>query len=393
MSTVRHLTSSEGRAPVVARIRGTDDRLVWLSDRPAPGPEAALLRTWAGAASRGRGDVQAGLRLALEAGRILPAPGSGSTMSLWSALATLGAADLTIARVVEPHLDALAIMAQLDSPPDLDLIGVTDTSTWGVFAAEGGRDPLQARPDGEQWVLQGTKPWCSLAAELSHALVTAWVPSGARRTFAVALDSIGLDDQHAPWHARGLPAVTSGPISFHDVRAVPVGADNWYLTRPGFAWGGIGVAACWYGGAVGVARALMEQARSRELDQVGLMHLGAVDEALYAARCLLRDAAAQVDAGRAREDTGRIAALRVRGRVAATVEEVLTRAGHALGPGPLCFHPEHAGRVADLQVYVRQEHAERDQAALGRALLDNVSAEPPGRPESGTTTPVDGWPW
>jgi hypothetical protein len=29
----------------------------------------------------------------------------------------------------------------------------------------------------------------------------------------------------------------------------------------------------------------------------------------------------------------------------------------------------HARRVADLQVYLRQEHAERDQAALGSAVL------------------------
>jgi hypothetical protein len=30
---------------------------------------------------------------------------------------------------------------------------------------------------------------------------------------------------------------------------------------------------------------------------------------------------------------------------------------------------EHAARVADLPLYLRQEHAERDQAALGRHLL------------------------
>ena len=42
-------------------------------------------------------------------------------------------------------------------------------------------------------------------------------------------------------------------------------------------------------------------------------------------------------------------------------------ADHALGPGPLAFEAEHATRVSDLRVYVRQHHAERDSAALGRA--------------------------
>jgi hypothetical protein len=36
-------------------------------------------------------------------------------------------------------------------------------------------------------------------------------------------------------------------------------------------------------------------------------------------------------------------------------------------PGPLAFEAEHATRVSDLRVYVRQHHAERDTAALGKA--------------------------
>ncbi|HUY52367.1 MAG TPA: hypothetical protein VMV92_42790 [Streptosporangiaceae bacterium] len=33
-------------------------------------------------------------------------------------------------------------------------------------------------------------------------------------------------------------------VDFDDIPAEPVG----YLERPGFAHGGVGVAACWYGG-------------------------------------------------------------------------------------------------------------------------------------------------
>jgi hypothetical protein len=35
---------------------------------------------------------------------------------------------------------------------------------------------------------------------------------------------------------------------------------------------------------------------------------------------------------------------------------------------------EHARRVADLQVYVRQHHAERDSARLGGLLRDGEDA-------------------
>ena len=57
-------------------------------------------------------------------------------------------------------------------------------------------------------------------------------------------------------------------------------------------------------------------------------------------------------------------------------EEVLDRCQHALGPGPLVAEAEHAARVADLQLYLRQEHAERDQAALGRHLVEHPGDAP-----------------
>ena len=98
-------------------------------------------------------------------------------------------------------------------------------------------------------------------------------------------------------------------------------------------------------------------------------HLGAVDAVLIAAGTLLADAAARVDDGRADGPAGAALALRVRQVVRRAAEEVLDRSQHALGPGPLVGEAEHAARVADLQLYLRQEHAERDQAALGRHLV------------------------
>ena len=137
--------------------------------------------------------------------------------------------------------------------------------------------------------------------------------------------------------------------------------------RDGFAWGGIGVAAVWFGGAVGVARRLRRQAEERELDQIGWMHVGAVDAALHAARLVLRESADEIDQGRADGPQGAMLALRVRQVVADAVESTVRAADHALGPGPLALEAEHASRISDLRVYVRQHHAERDLAALGRA--------------------------
>ncbi|MET1059169.1 MAG: acyl-CoA dehydrogenase [Nocardioides sp.] len=315
------------------------------------------------------GDPRRALVLAHELGARLPTPGHGETAALWSALAGLGATDLTVARAVEPHLDALAILDQAGDP-DLTPLQVDGTSTWGVFAAEGPGARLEATYGDDEWTLTGTKPWCSLAGLVSHALVTAWTSPRSRRLFAVRVAGPEVTVSDQPWQARGLTAVTSVPVEMAAAPAVPVGDDGWYLARPGFAWGGIGVAAVWYGGAVGLARRLAAPT-SRPLDQIGEAHLGAVDAVLTAAGTLLADAAARVDDGRADGPAGAALALRVRQVVRRAAEEVLDRCHHALGPGPLVGEAEHAARVADLQLYLRQEHAERDQAALGRHLVDH----------------------
>ena len=126
------------------------------------------------------------------------------------------------------------------------------------------------------------------------------------------------------------------------------------------------MAACWYGGARGVGRTLLAAAAERDVGPHALAHLGAVDIALHTARSALDAAAAEIDADPAdRENGGRLRALRLRALVEATATEVMHRVGRALGAGPLSHDEAHSRRVADLTVYLRQHHAERDLAELG----------------------------
>jgi hypothetical protein len=80
-----------------------------------------------------------------------------------------------------------------------------------------------------------------------------------------------------------------------------------------------------------------------------------------------------------RNGTAQLLARRVRAVVEHAADEAITRTGRALGPGPLCEDSGHAQRVADLSVYIRQSHAERDLAELGRC-----AAMPP---DPGVTAP------
>ncbi|GAA5225578.1 acyl-CoA dehydrogenase [Paeniglutamicibacter antarcticus] len=289
-----------------------------------------------------------------------PIPGRGQTLGLWELLATLGSIDLVAARAVEPHLDAAAILAQAG-------IRWTPGTSWGVFAAEGQRKLAATAPaePSASWNLAGEKPWCSLAGTLDHAVVTAHVPGG-RRAFSVDLKQPGVSPHAGTWTSHGLHRIPSEAVSFDQVPATPVGATDWYLDRPGFAVGGVAVAACWFGGAVGIFRTLFAAAQAREPDQLALAWLGEADRLLAAGATALHVAAQSADAG----TLDWVTAQRVRGLVAGICERLITLAGQSLGPAPLGFDHSHAQRIADLGIYLRQHHAARDDAALGTLLLE-----------------------
>jgi hypothetical protein len=198
-------------------------------------------------------------------------------------------------------------------------------------------------------------------------LVTASADDGVR-LFAVAVQAPGVTPLNGTWPALGMAASDSRTVRLTDAPAEPVGGPGEYVDRPGFWHGSIGVAACWFGGAIGVADTLLDTARKRPPDPHALAHLGAVDAAIAAAGNQLRAAARCIDADPVQPVP--ILARRTRAVVEACASLVLDRVGRALGAGPLCLDAGHARRVADLTVYLRQSHAERDLAELGALVLD-----------------------
>jgi hypothetical protein len=307
---------------------------------------------------------------ALAAFRTDPAPrGGGRTRHNWAVLARTAAVDLDAARLAEAHLDAVTIAHELGGA------AVAPGTCWGVWAAEPPGDEVRAEPLAGGWTLTGRKPFCSGAAgPCTHALVTARADDG-RRLFAVDLAAPGITVTAGEWRATGMRGSAAATVDLAGVPAEAVGGPRAYLERPGFWYGAIAVAAAWFGGAVGVAAPLRVAARDGRLDAHGLAHLGAVDAALAAARAVLREAAEAVDDEPDEpEAVARRRALRARAVVEAAVDIALRRSGRALGPGPLVRDEDHARRVADLEIYVRQSHAERDLAMLGE-LVGELGAD------------------
>lgn len=322
-------------------------------------------------------DVYPLLRKMVEAGYgNLPLPGHGRTLGRWQMFATAAQFDLSLAKLYESHADALSILHELERAE----LAAAD-SIWGVWCAEPPSHRLRISPtgtDAEQVRIHGRKAWCSGAGHLTHALASAWDDEGRPCLVAVDLGQSTVEVMAGTWAAVGMAATDSLEVVFHDAVGIPVGAPGAYVDRPGFQHGAAGIAACWYGASNAIAQVLLDTLRET-LGRSGnhshaLAHLGAIDVALAQAGQQLRSAAAEIDA-RPRYAHGH-AVRRARLAVETAAEIVLVRAPRAFGPAPLCQDPRTARLVADLPVFIRQSHAERDLADHGQALVDQPTEAP-----------------
>ncbi|TQJ07823.1 hypothetical protein [Lapillicoccus jejuensis] len=294
----------------------------------------------------------------------VPLPGSGGTAERWDRLRAAAADDVVVARLVEAHLDADAILAELGQERP------RRGEWWGVWAAEPPSPRVTATPEGDRWLLSGAKAWCSGTGLCTHALLTADTDDGVA-LFAVDLRGDDVRGEPSTWRAAGMRRSSTGTVHLDRVTARRVGSHADYLDRPGFWHGGAGVAACWVGGAERVARTL-RQAVERRPEAHALAHLGAVDAALAGARWVLDAAARELDEAPTSRRAAQVRTMRVRAVAEQAVTTTVDHVGRALGATPLCLDGDHAAAVADVTVYVRQSHAERDLEGLGRLLVGEL---------------------
>ena len=283
------------------------------------------------------------------------APGTGSRSSIH-----IAETSPALARLVEGHLDALAIMAELGTPAPA-------YARLGVWAAEPGQH-VAAHRTSAGWRLEGVKPYASGANELTHALITAR-DGDDRLLFLVP--SSGWTSRPGTWQAVGMAGSDSPTV---DVAATL--PDSALVGAPGSYLGAPRLLARRPRSRRRLARRRRRRRRgaaqaadARPLSPHAAAHLGGVEVALVAAESVLRDGARAIDddpldlAG-----VGQRRAMIARAAVERSATEVLDRVGRALGAGPLCHDRAHARRVADLTVYLRQSHAESDLEALGRMV-------------------------
>lgn len=288
----------------------------------------------------------------------LPLPGSGGTAERHAALYEFGRLDLGLARLIEAHTDALAIIGEAGHAARVG-------NLYGVWASDGPSGLLTlSRSDDGTPRLNGTKRYCTGAPFLDAALVTAHLGEEIL-LLDVSLNAKGLTVDASEWAATAFSETLTATVAFDNVSVREhdiLGGPRWYLTRPGFWHGALGPAACWAGGASGLVDAARDLNRR---DPHSRAQLGALEAAEWGLRALLAQAGEEIDAdpqdaaGQARRR-----ALMVRHLIERMCTDVLDRFGRATGPQLLAFDARIAQRYSELALYIRQCHAERDLATI-----------------------------
>ena len=280
------------------------------------------------------------------------------------ALAEVAGIDLCLARLVEGHVDARRILAQAGTRP---VDGV-----YGVWASRSAGTGVRAIQGPEGWHLSGQVRFASGVDVIDRVLLPGWVDDRTHLLFDIAADVVQPD--RSTWHTSAMDASRSFTVVVDSIAGDPIGEENFYLDRPGFVVGGLGVAAVWAGGARAVTDQVATGLRTFSASPHQLRRLGRMEQAAWQAGVLVEHVAERID------DLDRGAVERsvasARSGVVDACETVIDEAAKIVGPGGLVGSARLARTLADLQLYIRQHHADHTWEAAGQHTLKSAEVHP-----------------
>ncbi len=287
----------------------------------------------------------------------LPLPGGGNTAHRHRRIFAIGREDLSLAKLAEAHWDAVAILREAGLQPAPD-------ARYAVWASEIAGQELQFGSGPNGHVLTGTKQFCSGAGLVDRALMTAG--EGGSLLVEVDLqthaDCIRYDK--GGWAVDAFRMTRTSAVSFDNCPVTSVvGRDGWYVQRHGFWRGAVGPAAAWAGGAAGLLDYVMANKRD---DPHTAAHRAAMYTDVWVTECVLEAVARDFDLPFGPDPLLR--ALAARHAIEQACTDTLRRFARSMGPAPLARDTDISRRYAELDLFLRQCHAERDLESLGRAL-------------------------
>jgi hypothetical protein len=269
--------------------------------------------------------------------------------------------NLSLAKLCEAHWDALAILSEAG-------FDIKDNELYGVWASEGPDRNLTIAEVNGKLYLNGIKMFCSGAGIVDRALITAYYESPV----IIDLNLKNIYDQLEIttdlWCTQAFEKTNTASIVFKNIlvdKKDIIGKDDWYVKRNGFWGGALGPAACWGGGAAGLLDYAQDNKRN---DPHTLAHLGAIAANIWAIESYLVSAGNEIDNNKLDAKALISLALKIRHLIEVSSTDTLRRFARAYGPFPLACVQDISVRYQELDLFLRQSHAERDLEVLGKNL-------------------------
>ena len=289
------------------------------------------------------------------------------------ALMQIGAANLSVGRLFEGHVNALRLIRLYGSKAQRSHAErlIASDALFGVWGADGKR-PVTLTQSGD---LGGEKLFASGLGTVTHALITA--NSGPE----VQLILVDVRDRQradaSQWHMSGMRATASGKYDFSGLSTQKddlIGAPGDYLREPHFVGGVWRIAALQAGASAGLLAAAAGKLRDMErLDaEAQKARLMQVLMRVWAGMALVERAASAAQSNDFSCDTLVANAIAARLYTEEIGLEAINAVEQSLGLGHFTQASETGRMARDLSVYLRQ--AARD-AFLQRAARHALSAD------------------
>ena len=162
-----------------------------------------------------------------------------SVDSLCHVLRAIGGGDLSVGRLYEGHVNAVALVARYGTTNQLAALAeqVRAGAMSGVWNAEGGR-PATLEHDGQGWRLRGAKILASGVGSVARPVVP--VARGDVTVMTVPHLAAGERADLSRWTAQGMRSTCTGTVDLEGLPITPdqvIGGDDDYRRQPNFFGG------------------------------------------------------------------------------------------------------------------------------------------------------------
>jgi alkylation response protein AidB-like acyl-CoA dehydrogenase len=297
--------------------------------------------------------------------------GDGSRPSAdeeWSLLRRVAAADGSVARILDGHLNGVDRICALAPEPlrRAEIAAVAcGARRIGVWGADPG--PGEGRPaelvDGH---VEGVKVFCSGAGGVDRALVTV----RADGVLLAYVDVTRATEVDRGWfRGSGLRTSESHRVVFHGAPVVDVLGGPGELGRdPGFSLDAMRTTACWVGMGEGAAETALDLLARRDGDPFAALAAGRIVGARSTMRAVIGEEARRVGEGDL--DDLRARSVHLRTAVADGCRTILSEAARAAGSRALAAGSALDRRRRDLDLFLLQHRLDPMVAEVGRREIE-----------------------